>query len=138
MGNVIYISGPMRGLIDYGRQNFRQAEEFLRKRFGYTVLNPAVLPLDLNPESYMPICLAMLREADHIGLLPGWQDSAGANLELRFAQETDKHVIDIAEEYGFSYEQEPEGTADFAGAMDAPEGWREETQDADGQSEVSG
>lgn len=108
MNNVIYIAGKMRGLIDYGREHFRQAEEFLKGCFGWKVINPAVLPTGLNPESYMPICLAMLREADAIGLLPDWEDSPGAKLEKRFAEETGKRIIFLAEEYGFEYEEDLE------------------------------
>ena len=106
MNNVIYIAGKMRGLIDYGRDHFRQAEEFLKGCFGWQVINPACLPVGLNPESYMPICLAMLREADAIGLLPDWEDSAGAKLEKRFAEETGKRIIILADEYGFEYEDD--------------------------------
>lgn len=104
MNNVIYIAGPMRGLIDNGKENFRMAEEYLKGRFGWTVINPAVLPEGMNQEKYMPICLAMLREADSIGLLPGWENSVGAKLELDFARATGKRVIDLEEEYGFTYE----------------------------------
>ena len=101
MGNVIYIAGPMRGLPDLGREAFRHAERFLIGRFGWTVINPAILPTGLPGTAYMPICLAMLGQADTIGLLPGWEDSAGANLELAFAKETGKRVIILAEEYGY-------------------------------------
>lgn len=101
MGNVIYIAGPMRGKIDMGRESFHHATMFLTGRFGWTVINPAILPLGLKDESYMPICLAMLEQADAIGLLPGWEDSEGANLELAFAQATGKRVIVLAEEYGY-------------------------------------
>ncbi|MBE5788477.1 MAG: DUF4406 domain-containing protein [Clostridiales bacterium] len=104
MNNVIYIAGPMRGLIDNGKENFRMAEEYLKGRFGWTVINPAVLPDGMNQEKYMPICLAMLREADSIGLLPGWENSIGAKLELEFARATGKRVIDLEEEYSFAYE----------------------------------
>ena len=104
MNNIIYIAGPMRGLIDLGRMNFHKAEMFLIGRYGWTVINPALLPTGLQQESYMPICLAMLREADAIGLLPGWEESEGAQIELAFAQQTGKRVICLEDEYGFSYD----------------------------------
>ena len=102
-GNVIYLAGKMRGLPDLGREHFRQGEEFLKGRH-WSVLNPAKLPDDLPMESYMPICLAMLREADAIALLPGWESSAGAGIEIAFAEETGKKTIIMEREYGFSYE----------------------------------
>ncbi len=81
---VCYIAGPMRGQPDLGRAAFRRAEEKLRA-FGWKVLNPAILPDDLPQETYMPICLAMVREADCVVLLDGWERSAGAKLEHDFA-----------------------------------------------------
>lgn len=101
MNNIIYLSGPMTGLPDYGRANFNKAEKFLRETFGWKVLNPAVLPDDLHRKQYTPICLAMIQQADVIGMLPGWQNSRGAYLEHIFAMQTGKRVILLAEEYGF-------------------------------------
>lgn len=102
MVKVVYIAGPMRGLDDYGRRNFKEAEDFVKRRTGWNVLNPAILPVDLPQERYMPICLAMLREADGIILLPGWEDSAGATLERRFAEETGKLILEL-EDIGFRH-----------------------------------
>ena len=105
MDNTIYIAGPMRGKADLGRAAFEHAEKYLIGRFGWIVFNPAVLPVGLPQESYMPICLAMLREADAIGLLPGWEHSAGANLEKQYAEQTGKRIIILEEEYGYTGEK---------------------------------
>lgn len=43
-------------------------------------------------EKYMPICLAMLEQADAICMLDGWEDSDGANIELAYANYQDKAV----------------------------------------------
>ena len=93
---VVYIAGPMRGLPDLGRRAFSVAEGCLRAR-GYAVLNPGNLPEDLPAEAYMPICLAMLREADVIALLPGWENSAGAKIEAAFAHEQHIKAFTIQE-----------------------------------------
>ena len=83
-GVTVYLSGPMTGKPDWGRAAFNAAEEKYR-RLGYKVLNQAILPTDLRPEAYIPICLAMLREADMIVMLDGWEDSQGARMEARYA-----------------------------------------------------
>mgnify|MGYP005924762521 CR=1 FL=1 len=44
-------------------------------------LNPATLPDGLSQREYMDICLAMLRCADAIHMLHGWQESEGAVAE---------------------------------------------------------
>jgi len=93
---TVYICGPMRGRPDLGRGAFRQAEARLRE-LGYHVINPAVLPIDLPWRVYMPICLAMCREADMIAPLPGWTRSSGARLEMDYARQTGKHVFWFAE-----------------------------------------
>lgn len=89
---VYYIAGKMRGTPDLGRAHFNAVEAKLRAR-GAKVLNPAILPVDLPDEVYMPICLAMLREADIVVLLDGWEDSQGAGLEKRYAEMCGKFMI---------------------------------------------
>ena len=102
-GNVIYIAGPMRGKPGLNRVGFYHASLFLiHQRFNWIILNPACLPNGLPETAYMPICLAMLQQADVIGLLPGWEDSEGAKLELAYAQMTGKRVIVLAQEYGYT------------------------------------
>ena len=96
MENVIYIAGPMRGLPDLGRRAFSVAEGCLRAR-GWKVINPACLPPDLPEVCYMPICFAMLHEADAIALLPGWDDSVGASMEADYAEQTGKLIFTIEE-----------------------------------------
>ena len=94
MNNVIYIAGKMRGLEDLGREKFYEAEKILRAK-GWKVLNPARLPDDLPGECYMPICLAMLREADSVAMLDNWRESAGAQIEYRYADEIGKAIYDM-------------------------------------------
>lgn len=89
---IVYIAGKMTGLPGKGRAAFRAAERMLKMR-GHVVLNPAVLPDGLPSEAYMPICLAMLEQAEAIYLLDNWEDSPGAKLELAFAKYQGKFVI---------------------------------------------
>lgn len=81
---VFFLSGPMSGLPDAGREEFNRVERILRGD-GCLVLNPACLPLDLPSECYMPICLAMLRESDAVMMLNGWENSVGAMIEHDYA-----------------------------------------------------
>lgn len=84
MNEVVYIAGPMSGIEDYNRPAFMEAERVLRTR-GFIVLNPAILPTDLPSEAYMPICMAMITQADIVFMLPGWETSNGAAIERQYA-----------------------------------------------------
>ncbi|KAA1141783.1 DUF4406 domain-containing protein, partial [Citrobacter portucalensis] len=53
---------------------------------GHVVRHPAILPDGLEQAEYMDICFAMLRCADGIFLLDGWQQSAGAKAEHALAE----------------------------------------------------
>ncbi|HDZ9166244.1 TPA: DUF4406 domain-containing protein [Klebsiella quasipneumoniae subsp. quasipneumoniae] len=81
---IVYIAGPMTGLPDFNRQTFHAAAAMLHSQ-GHTVLNPATLPDGLSKNQYMDICIAMLRCADSIFLLKGWEESAGASAEASLA-----------------------------------------------------
>ena len=83
---IIYLSGKMTGLPDYGRSAFEAAARELELR-GHVVLSPATLPDGLKYEQYMRIDFAMVQEADAICMLPGWESSNGANAEKEFARE---------------------------------------------------
>lgn len=82
--SVIYIAGPMSGLENFNRTAFAIAARNLDAK-GHTVLNPAILPDGLTYEHYMDIGLAMLRGADTIYLLEGWEHSEGAKREFNLA-----------------------------------------------------
>lgn len=92
LGNVIYIAGPMKGYRGFNRDAFSRAEKELRDH-GWKVLNPGILPLDLPGSAYMPICLAMLREANAVYMLRDWEYSEGAALEHAYAEKTEKAII---------------------------------------------
>lgn len=99
--NVLFLSGKMTGLPDYGTAAFNHWERFFRAQ-GKLVMNPACLPKDLPPESYMPITLAMLDQCDEVFMLPGWADSPGAMIERNYAIKCGKditYIADYAEPY---------------------------------------
>lgn len=90
----VYIAGPMTGLPDYNRPAFNAAAKIL-SQCGEIVLNPAVLPDGMRHEEYMTICLAMVEVCDAVMLLPGWEQSVGAQMEHKRARELGKEVIEI-------------------------------------------
>lgn len=81
----IYIAGPMSGLPDFNRPAFHRAAGHIVRR-GNVALNPAILPDGLEQAEYVDICLAMLRCADGVFMLDGWQHSAGAKAEYVLAE----------------------------------------------------
>lgn len=90
---IIYLSGPMASCMDTYKEKFAAAEELCRSH-GHVVINPAVLPVGLDPERYMPICMAMIDAADAIFMIDGdWIDSLGAKLEYQYAVYQGKTVI---------------------------------------------
>ena len=88
---IVYIAGPMTGIEDYNRPAFAEAAKSVSAN-GDTPINPGLLPTTLRPESYMPICLAMIDAADAVILLPGWEGSEGARLERLYALRQGKKV----------------------------------------------
>lgn len=80
---VCYLSGRITG-------NPRASQEFAIVRnvlteAGWIVLDPTILPQGLTPEQYMAIDLAMLREAQVLVRLDGWELSIGARIEDELA-----------------------------------------------------
>lgn len=86
--NTVYISGPMTGRPGYNYAAFREAAERWR-RAGWTVCNPAENfngRDDLPRQDYMRADVALLPQCSAIALLPGWEESRGARMELLIAQ----------------------------------------------------
>lgn len=80
---TLYISGPMTGLPDFNRPAFDEAARQLRAA-GYRVLNPAEtrLPWGAQWEDYMRVAIAQIAACDGIAILPGWDESRGAQVEV--------------------------------------------------------
>jgi len=93
---VCYISGPMSGLPELNYPAFFAAEEQLSSSFS-KILNPARLTLDEGQsntwENWMRKAIAMMTEATHVFLLPGWQNSKGARLEVLIAESLGLTII---------------------------------------------
>lgn len=111
---LIYIAGPMTGLADLGRAAFAEAESKLRA-LGWDVLNPARLPEDWPKELYLPVCFEMVKAADWMVLLPGWEKSKGAVAEAHFAEYQGKRLVEMEmiERCQVSVEEEKESTEGY-------------------------
>lgn len=87
-----YIAGPMTGIDKLNRPAFQAAAEQLHRDLGRVVINPATLPDGLTQAEYMDICLAMIRSADTVYLLRGWEQSEGAMAEYHYAKKIGKQL----------------------------------------------
>lgn len=89
----IYIAGPMTGYEDFNRESFHSAADCCVKN-NAVALNPAILPDGLTQGQYMDICFAMIRAADAIYLLKGYEESKGAMAELAYAEKLELKIIE--------------------------------------------
>ena len=102
---TLYVAGPMSGLPEFNYPAFNHAADELRDA-GYSVLNPADTDPDDYPHAYdgptppwqwwMRQALALVIQADGIALLPGWDRSRGARLEVHVGDALDMphHPVD--------------------------------------------
>lgn len=90
----IYLSGPMSGIADNNFPAFHDWAARLRDQ-GYDVVSPA----EIEEAGSWEMCLrADLRElctCDAIALMPGWENSKGANLELHVAHRLGMQVLHL-------------------------------------------
>jgi len=92
----LQLVGPMTGLPQFNYPAFNAAAAELRAA-GFLVWNPAECGPAPRPRSwYMRQSLGALPHADAVVLLPGWEASAGARLEVETALALDIPVIPLA------------------------------------------
>ena len=89
MSKHIYLSGPMSGFQSLNFPAFHAAATALRGA-GHTVTNPAEINLDQDASWHdcLRADIKALCDCDTIALLPGWEKSSGAHLELHIAHRT--------------------------------------------------
>lgn len=80
----VYLSGPITGIPNY-QDNFGYVA-CRAEACGHTVIDPSVETAGLTPKDYMRISIARLEAADELWLLPGWENSKGANIEKLYAE----------------------------------------------------
>ena len=90
----VYLSGPMSGIADNNFPAFHEWAARLRAD-GFEVVSPA----EIKEAGTWELCLrADLRElctCEAIALMPGWENSKGANLELHVAHRLGMEVIHL-------------------------------------------
>jgi len=88
----IYISGPMTGMKSHNRPAFNTAAKRLRK-LGHKVISPAELDAKTKKQLSWNQCLRRdireLVKCTDVALLPGWEDSKGAHLEVYISKKLD-------------------------------------------------
>lgn len=94
----VYISGPMSGLPELNFPAFHAAAATLRAK-GLDVVNPA----EINPDSAMPWEQCMkadikaLCDCDALVMLPGWERSKIAHLEVHIAHRLGMQILPVAD-----------------------------------------
>lgn len=92
----VYIAGPMTGIPEYNFPAFFQAARAWQKR-GWDVVNPAELDGEDTTQPwayYLRRDLKVLVDCHAIAVLPGWENSKGASLEVEVAERLNMPVYD--------------------------------------------
>ena len=95
-GSIVYLAGPMSNLPDYNYPAFHNTTKALREQ-GFIVFNPAENHdgrTDLPLEEYYRTDIPQVCDADAVAVLPGWESSGGAKIEVALARQLGKPVID--------------------------------------------
>jgi len=92
--NRLYLAGPMTGFEDFNFPAFNKMSAELRAR-GYVVENPAEHGVVEGADwaDYMSYDLTRLGLCGQVAVLPGWENSKGARLEVHIARELGMKVV---------------------------------------------
>ncbi|MFY8042016.1 MAG: DUF4406 domain-containing protein [Rhodoferax sp.] len=84
---LLYLAGPMTGLPEYNYPLFNSTTQRMRSA-GFTVVNPAEngLPASAPWAAHMRRDLHSMLDCQGVALLPGWEESKGARLEVDIAR----------------------------------------------------
>lgn len=97
---TLYLSGPMSGRAAHNYPAFHDAAKRLRD-LGYRVLNPAEIDSTLTDgwrhADYMRRDLKLLWRCDAVAMLPHWETSRGAGIEVQVAHAIGLPVLAVEE-----------------------------------------
>lgn len=91
----LQLVGPMSGMEDWNYPLFNEMAKTLRSQ-GHDVYNPAETfggDTTYPRRDYMRASIGALLRVEGIVLLPGWETSPGAKLELRIALALSLHIL---------------------------------------------
>jgi len=94
----VYISGPMTGIADHNFPAFRAASGQLRAE-GFEVLDPSArgVVAGYRWADYLKADIVMVLAAHAVVVLPGWEKSRGACLEVHIARELGLPVVEMGD-----------------------------------------
>ena len=93
MRTKMYIAGPISNDPDY-KQKFEKAAVWSAEN-GYHPVNPADAPEGLTYKEYIDRGLRYLMECDCICMLPGSENSPGAQLERHYAELVGLPIVEL-------------------------------------------
>ena len=100
MRDRLYLAGPMGGIPGLNFKSFNAAAKRLRKS-GWEVFNPAEAGFQPKKRDrgnlwrfFMSKDINALLACQHVVVLPGWERSKGARLEVHIARELGMEVFD--------------------------------------------
>jgi hypothetical protein len=92
----VYISGPMTGIPEFNYPAFEAAEKIVSAA-GYDPVSPHRAPKLETWKEYMRYDIKLLMDCQAIAMLPGWENSKGANIEFDIANRLDFYIWGIHE-----------------------------------------
>jgi hypothetical protein len=103
----VYLSGGISGVDNY-KANFSRAYALVGG-CGFAVVSPVLIgqmvehrlrrKKEITWFDYMRGCVGVLAHCDAIAMLPGWQKSKGARIELRIAKDLGLEILTISKNY---------------------------------------
>ncbi len=102
-----YISGPISGYdINERRKAFSEVEKFLSAD-GDEVVNPLNngLPEDAEWADHILCDLELLIDCNYMCIMPGWKNSRGCLVEVKFARKMGIPVFGLSENESSEYER---------------------------------
>jgi hypothetical protein len=94
----VYLSGPMSGIADHNFPAFARWAAKLRSD-GFDVVSPHEIAEAGSWEDCLRLDIRELCTCDAIALMPGWESSKGANLELHVAHRLGMSVMHLSDKF---------------------------------------